>query len=310
VTRNAEGLAVSGYACSPRRMLHRGDEATLASVGETGDVMTHPDWRKRGLFSDLDRAAMEATRRRGWPLVFGLPNRRSAHIFLKLGWEQVGTVRPYTFVLKADAASREVRKREGRVAALTTGIGARKGRRARVLQGQAAAGLEARPLERFPDQVEDLSRRIEPCFGVMVRRDAAYLNWRFTDAPSGLHRRVGLFDGEELAAYVVVQVPRPGDAGGFLVDLLGRDEAAVRAAFGSGLEALEQAGASYAEATAMDGSWWAERLLENGFLPPKAENHLTVILHVHDAEHPLVAAAREPKRWYFTDGDRDDETLG
>jgi hypothetical protein len=219
-------------------------------------------------------------------------------------------VRPYTFVLKADAASREVRKREGRVAALTTGIGARKGRRARVLQGQAAAGLEARPLERFPDQVEDLSRRIEPCFGVMVRRDAAYLNWRFTDVPSGLHRRVGLFDGEELAAYVVVQVPRPGDAGGFLVDLLGRDEAAVRAAFGSGLEALEQAGASYAEATAMDGSWWAERLLENGFLPPKAENHLTVILHVHDAEHPLVAAAREPKRWYFTDGDRDDETMG
>src|SRR5689334_16968700 len=45
---------VSGYACSPRRMLARGDEATSAPVGETGDVMTHPDWRKRGLFSALD----------------------------------------------------------------------------------------------------------------------------------------------------------------------------------------------------------------------------------------------------------------
>ena len=311
VTRNGNGLAVSGYACSPRRMLHRGDEASLAAVGETGDVMTHPEWRKRGLFSDLDRAAMNETRQRGWPLVFGLPNRRSAHIFLKLGWERIGTVRPHTFVLRGDEAARAVRKREGRVAALMTGVAARRGRRARAVQGEAGRGLEARALERFDDSVEGLARRIEPCFGVMVRRDAAYLNWRFADAPSGLHRRVGLFDADgELAAYVVVQVPRAGARGGFLVDLVGRDEAAVRAAFGAGLGELERAGASYAEATAMDGTWWAERLAENGFQPPKPENHLIVILYAHQPDHPLVAAARVPRRWYFTDGDRDDETMG
>ena len=311
VTRNGADLAVSGYACSPRRMLHRGDEATLASVGETGDVMTHPEWRKRGLFSDLDRAAMAETARRGWPLVFGLPNRRSAHIFLKLGWEQVGAVRPYTFVLRADAASREVRKREGRAAALLTGVGARKGRRARAVLGEAQSEFDVRALERFPPEVVELSRQIEPCFGVMVRRDADYLNWRFVDAPSGLHRRVGLFDADgSLAAYAVVQVPRPGSAGGFLVDLLGRDERAVKGAFAAGLTALEEADASYVEATAMDGTWWAERLAEAGFLPPKPDNHLIVILHPHQADHPLVAAAREPRRWYFTDGDRDDETMG
>jgi GNAT superfamily N-acetyltransferase len=89
VTRNDSAEPVSGYACSPRRMVHRGDEATLAPVGETGDVMTHPGWRGRGLFSALDRAAMAESKRRGWPMVFGLPNRRSAHIFLELGWERV-----------------------------------------------------------------------------------------------------------------------------------------------------------------------------------------------------------------------------
>jgi len=311
VTRNAAGLAVSGYACSPRRALCRGDESTLAAVGETGDVMTHPDWRKRGLFSDLDRAAMAEARRRGWPLVFGLPNRRSAHIFLQLGWERIGTVRPWTFLLKADAAAREVRKREGRAAALLVGIGARKGRRARAVQGEAERDYEVRDLDRFPAQVLELSKAIEPCFGLMVRRDADYLNWRFADSPSGLHRRVGLFDAAgSLAAYAVVQVPRPGSRGGYLVDLLGRDAGAVRGAFGAALAALEREGASYVEATAMDGSWWAERLEENGFLPPKADNHLIVILHAHDPGHPLVAAAREPRRWYFTDGDRDDETMG
>src|ERR1043165_1065238 len=43
LARPPSGEAISGYACSPRRALARGDERTLALVGETGDVMTHPD---------------------------------------------------------------------------------------------------------------------------------------------------------------------------------------------------------------------------------------------------------------------------
>jgi hypothetical protein len=60
----------------------------------------------------------------------------------------------------------------------------------------------------------------------------------------------------------------------------------------------------------MDGSWWAERLAENAFAPPRPETHLIVILRAQRPEHQLVAAARDPRQWYFTDGDRDDETMG
>jgi len=310
VTRPRAGQAVSGYACSPRRMLVGGDETTLAAVGQTGDVMTHPEWRKRGLFSDLDRAAMAETRRRGWPLVFGLPNRRSAHIFLELGWEQVGTVRPWCFVLHGDAEARRARSREGRLAALLTPLAARRGRRARERLDRAAGRYNAQWLERFPPEVLELSRATEARHGAMVRRDADYLNWRFAASPSRLHRVFGLFAEGELAAYVVVQRPREGEGGGFLVDALGRDAEALDAAVGTGLRELERLGASYVQATAVDGSSWSDVLARAGFQPPKPDNHLIVILHVHDPAHPLVAAAREPARWYFTDGDRDDETMG
>src|SRR4029078_10143802 len=95
----ADGRAVCGYACSPRLALAHGDLKTRAPIGETGDVMTHPDFRRRGLFSALDREAMSATKKRGWPLVVGLPNRRSAHIFTgELGWTSIGTIRPWTFL--------------------------------------------------------------------------------------------------------------------------------------------------------------------------------------------------------------------
>lgn len=311
LTRPAGQAGVSGYACSPRRALCFGDETTLAPVGETGDVMTHPQWRKRGLFSDLDRAAMAETKRLGWPCVFGLPNRRSAHIFVELGWDVIGTVRPWTLVLRADAGARRELARDGRARAWLAAWTARGCRAARARGATLGRGYRCLALQRFPREVEELARRVERRFAFMIRRDADYLNWRFADSPSRLHRILGVYDdAEAFVAYAVVQLPRAEEPLGYLVDVLGADDAALAAAIEAGLSTLEAAGTSLVRATAIDGSWWSRVLASKGFRPPKPENHLTVILHPHQPEHPLVKAARDPRAWYFTDGDRDDETMG
>ena len=302
---------VSGYACSPRRALAFGDEATLATIGETGDVMTHPEWRKRGLFSELDRRVLAETARLGWVLVFGLPNRRSAHIFLTLGWEQIGTIRPWTAVLRANAAARRARLCEGRLASALAPWQRLRSAAARRRLAAAGQGYTARPLSSFPESVVELARAVEPAFGFMVRRDAAYLNWRFQESPAKLFRTLGVFapDGR-FAGYAVVQRPRPDEALGYLIDVLAPDPAARAAALAAALGELEAAGAALAQATAIDGSWWQARLAEAGFHPPKPENHLIVILYTHAPEHPLARAARDVSTWYLTDGDRDDETMG
>ncbi|MBM3990915.1 MAG: GNAT family N-acetyltransferase [Planctomycetes bacterium] len=310
VARASGGLAISGYACSPRVALVGGDERTLATVGETGDVMTHPQWRKRGCFSRLDRAAMEAARGRGWALAFGLPNRRSAHIFLELGWERIGAVRPHLFVLRADDAAQEARGKEGRWKRWTTGFEQRRCARARRALGARAGAFQIEPLRRFDERATALSRAVEPRFGFMVRRSAEYLNWRFLDTPSGLHRAFALLDGATLAAYVVVQLPRAGERVGCLVDVLARDDAGLAAALETGLAVLQHAGASVVEATALERSFWAQALVRVGFAPRGDEHALSVILHPLQPAHPLVAAARDTATWYFTDGDRDDETVG
>jgi GNAT superfamily N-acetyltransferase len=312
MTRGRDGEGVSGYACSPRLAIPFGDASAQAIVGETGDVMTHPQWRKKGLFSALDRAAMAETKRLGWPMVFGLPNRRSAHIFLELGWENVGTLRPWTFVLASSAEARRERRSDGRLCAMLLPFDAWRARGARERLKRASGGsLTVRELATFPTEVEALSAAIEPRFSWMVRRDAAYLDWRFAKSPSGLHNRLGVFDARgALVGYSVVQLPRAGEPVGYLVDVLGRDDAAVSAAIAAGLERLEAAGAAIVRATAIDGSWWSATLRRAGFLPPRPENHLIVILFVHDATHPLAKAARDTKSWYLTDGDRDDETMG
>jgi hypothetical protein len=311
LTRTEEGLAVSGYACSPRLALAHGDPASQAPVGQTGDVMTHPDWRKRGLFTALDKSCMAAARAAGWPVVFGLPNRRSAHIFLELGWQEVGKLRPWTFLLGAGTSARDVRASEGRLRRWLAPLHARRCAKARERLARSVEGWSLRPLERFPDEVEALGLRVARRFDWMVRRDPAYLAWRFLGAPSGLHRCFGIHgrDGA-FRGYVVVQPPRPGEHVGYLVDLLADEEAAVAAGISGALAQLEQFGARAVRATAIDGSWWRGRLEEAGFLPPKPENHLSVIVWINDAAHPLARAALDASRWYLTDGDRDDETMG
>lgn len=311
VSRPPGGEGISGYACNPRRVLAFGDEGSARVVGQTGDVMTHPDWRKRGIFSSLDRACMEETGRQGWAAVFGLPNRRSAHIFLELGWDQIGLIRPWSFVLRGGAEARRLRFTDGRLASLALPVSQLRCRRGEARLRRAAAGFSAEVLTRFPEEVEALSRAVERDFAFMVRRDAAYLNWRFIDNPADLHRVLAIRDSAgSLAGYVVVQRPRSGETLGYLVDVLAPDPAARAAAILAGLEDLRAAGAVMAQSTAIDGSWWMERLIEAGFLAPKPENHLIVIRYAHDAEHPLVAGAREASSWYLTDGDRDDTTMG
>jgi GNAT superfamily N-acetyltransferase len=311
LARPPGGPGIAGYACSPRRALARGDDSTLAPVGETGDVMTHPAWRKRGILGELDRRAMAEVRARGWALAFGLPNQRSARAFLALGWERVGVVRPYSFPLRATRLARAEAFKDGRARAWLLPWDALRGRRrVRRLAGAGAAFRVENELSAFPAATLELSRALERRFAFMVRRDPEYLGWRFLQNPSGLHEGLAIHRGDDLAAIVVIQRPRESGGVGYVVDLVAPEPDAVDAAFRAALARLQQHGAGLVQATAIDGTWWREALLAHGFRAPKPDNHRIVILHPDRADHPLAAAARNTAGWFFTDGDRDDATMG
>jgi GNAT superfamily N-acetyltransferase len=325
VTRESGGATVSGYACNPRLAISRGDESTAAIVGETGDVMTHPDWRKRGYFSALDRAAMEEAKRRGWVLAFGLPNHRSAHIFLELGWERIGTVRRWTYLLDAGAAARAERSREGWLRGVLAPLDALRCARKSQRQRRSHASERERMqlgvayYDRFPQQLAPIARAVERRFGFMIRRDPDYLRWRFLAAPSRQHTAILVHagggdgnpetDDEQVAGYAVLQ-SRAGADTCFLVDVLGRDDATIDTAIDLALDEAQCRGHKLVQATAIDGTWWSKRLQSWGFLPPRGGSEMSVIMNPLQPAHPLVAAARDISNWYFTDGDRDDETVG
>lgn len=304
----AGGRAVTGYACNPRRMGWQGEGVI---IGQTGDVMTLAEARGKGFFSALDRRAMEATAAAGWPLVFGLPNRKSAPLFLnKLGWSGVGRLRPWTLVLRSDAGARAERLRAGRVASWLTGWARIQGKRRLGTLAERAAGFRVEPIDRFEDWVEDPVRAVASQYPWMVRRDAKYLNWRFFEGPNARFKawRIQGTAGEP-AGYVVVQTPFSDSKVGYLVDLVAPDPGAHAAGILCTAEHLERAGASVVRAHAIDGSDWNNQLVDAGFQAPKPEDEKWVIAHVHQSDHPLAQFALDAKRWFFTDADRDDELV-
>lgn len=316
VLTEGDDEAVCSFAYVPRLAVARTGQGKVTEgyIGQQGDVMTDPDWQRKGLARRLVQDCAKATGEAGFIINWGFPNRQSAPIFLKLDWHSSGQIRPRRQLLRADSRSKTRRLSDGRLPALRLGWDTRGCKRARAKLGALPEGYSSRILEVFPECVSELSRLVEARFPFMLHRDADWLNWRYLRTPSRGHVPIGIFDSSDtLIGYTVVQPPLGGSDGngvGYLVDFLVPDVELEDAVMGLALEALFASGASVAEAWSVDGSWWMHKLDAAGFLGAKPENHLFVYHFALVPDHPMAAVARDASTWYLTDGDRDDELMG
>lgn len=73
-----------------RWRLRCGDETLEAA--KPVDTVTHPEFQRMGIFTRLTTAACQQARELGIRLLFNTPNRNSLPGYLKLGWNEVGTL--------------------------------------------------------------------------------------------------------------------------------------------------------------------------------------------------------------------------
>lgn len=70
-----------------RWRLSCGDQ--MLEAAKPVDTVTHPDYQRRGIFSQLTRAAIEQAREHQVALLFNTPNANSLPGYLKLGWKPI-----------------------------------------------------------------------------------------------------------------------------------------------------------------------------------------------------------------------------
>jgi hypothetical protein len=196
-----EGTTIVGqYATMPVRLSVSGREID-ASWGM--DVMVAPERQRQGLGDKLFRTWDRHT---GASLGLGLSDA-SYRLFQKMGWPNVGPVPCFVKPLSRRALRRPTWPVGlNRFVSYITLPWVRLVARPRPLQG------EVRPIQVFDDSFTRLWERLSGRFAFAVRRDAAYLNWKYTQAPHVRYSAAALVrDDGEAAGYVVyrhAQEPR------------------------------------------------------------------------------------------------------
>jgi predicted N-acetyltransferase YhbS len=187
-----EGQTIVGqYATMPVRLSVQGKEID-AAWGM--DVMVAPERQRQGLGEVLFRTW---DRNVGASLGLGLSDS-SYRLFGKLRWPDVG---PVPCLVKP--LSRRALRRPGWSVAANKLLSAITLPWIRLISRSKPLEGEVRVVRQFDARFDELWRRVRSQFAFAVRRDAAYLNWKYIQAP---HVR-----------YSIAILERDGELGGYIV---------------------------------------------------------------------------------------------
>jgi GNAT superfamily N-acetyltransferase len=205
-----EGPAIIGqYATMPVKLAVKGRELK----GSWGmDVMVAPERQRRGLGEVLFRTW---DRNVGASLGLGLSDA-SYRLFQKLNWPDVGPV-PCLVKPLSRRAFRHPRWPVG----VNRLISALMWPLLLIVSRTRPLRAEVRIIQRFDESFTRLWERIKPKLDVAVRRDAAYLNWKFATAPHVRYTIAALVRNEKTDGYAVYRhVHEPRGRVTLLVDFL------------------------------------------------------------------------------------------
>ena len=215
-----EGTTIVGqYATMPVKLSVKGREVQ-ASWGM--DVMVAPERQRQGLGEILFRTW---DRNVGASLGLGLSDS-SYRLFQKLNWPDVGPV-PCLVKPLTRRALRRPNWPVGinrLVSAITLPI-------VLIISRARPVRAEVRLVQRFDDSFTALWETLAPKFDLAVRRDAAYLNWKFASAPHVRYSMaVARREGRNIGYAVYRHLHEPRGRVTLLVDFLADpdDEEAFR----------------------------------------------------------------------------------
>lgn len=290
-----EGPAIVGqYATMPVRLAIKGREVN-ASWGM--DVMVAPERQRRGLGEVLFRTW---DRNVGASLGLGL-SEASYRLFQKLRWPDVGPV-PCLVKPLSRRAFRHPRwpMPINRLISFLTWPLVLIVSRARPLSA------EVRVLQRFDDSFTELWERLKPKFDVAVRRDAAYLNWKFATAPHVRYCIAALVRDGKTEGYAVYRhVREPRGRVTLLVDFLADpdDEQGVETLLRWIDREARQADSDKIRTFAMHAAF--RRILrKSGYFVVKSTMEFVIKVNGTDVS---PAFYENTDRWHVTLGDSDQD---
>jgi len=288
-----DGRLLGQYASMPVR-LWWGQREVRSSWGM--DVFVAAEARGKGLGAQLFTAWADHV-----DVALGLGLTPSSYgLFKKLRYHDVGPVPFFVKVLDARAvARRRLGPRAGALAGPVLGAALRLRHPER---SREAADVTVVASRGFGDEHDALWERARGSYAMCVRRDRAYLDWKYARCPHRRYevheaRREGRLDGFAVSRHE----DHRGIRLGWIVDLFAAesDHDARDALLGAVLDGFRRAGVARAQAFAMNAEMAAD-LRRRGFFARTSPMQFCVRARVESAD-----VLARPQRWHVVFGDSD-----
>lgn len=260
------------------------------------DVFLRQEARGKGIGARLFTAWSDSVE-----VALGLGLTPSSYgLFKKLGYDDVG---PVPFFQKVVDPAAIVRRRVGH--ALAVPLGRLLGLCLRLLRPESVvrgSHVEVQPVTGFSADYDTLWERCRSAYAMCVRRDQAYLDWKYVACPIREYelreaRKDGLLTGFAVSRHEDYKGLRLG----WLIDVfaLPHDHETKDALIGSVLDSFRAAGVARAQAFSMNAAL-AGDLMRRGFLRGKSPMQFCVRARVASRD-----ALRDLGRWHVCFGDSD-----
>jgi GNAT superfamily N-acetyltransferase len=275
------------------------------------DVMTHPDFRRRGLFTRLLSEATVATLEQGVALCYSFPNEESYPGYArKSDWTLLSSpplwIKPLKTesLLRLRAGNPSLRRAADLLLRPAVSLATRTRRRA-----GPVAKLER--IDKFDERFDQFCHAMAGQFEVMMRRDGRFLNWRYLERPSVSYVvYASTAAGDTVSGYVVARSRRMfGMHLGIIVELMvGRTDVEVgRALVGKVVDDLAHADADAIASVTPDHLPASDVLRREGFLrvPGRlAPRGFPFMVHPTPGA-PAGQRLMDMRNWYLSWGDND-----
>jgi GNAT superfamily N-acetyltransferase len=288
-----DGRLLGQYASMPVRLWWAGREVD-ASWGM--DVFVREEARGKGVGATLFTAWSDNVE-----VALGLGLTPSSYgLFKKLRYDDVG---PVPFFLRPLDARALMRRRLGPGLGDAAGLAVSAALAVwRPQRPVAHPDLEVRAVDHIGAEADALWERARAGYAMCVRRDAAYLEWKYARCPHQAYELREARRGGALAGFAVSRQQVYGGVRlGWILDVFtaAEDDGARDALIGAVLEGFRAAGVARAQAFAMHGGL-AAALRRRGFLSRPSPMQFCVRARVESGD-----ALQRRQDWHVVFGDSD-----
>jgi len=234
-----DGRIVGQYPLIPMDM-KVGNEIMRAS--QNVGLMTHPDYQHQGIFSALERVALDSAGREGVHITIGFPNEAALPGHIKSGWFDIAAIQ---VIFKPLNWGKALKLRiNNKFLLKLCGVGGNLADKMffRAKRPSAVEDLAISQVSSFDERVNELWTEVSNHSKIMVVRKSDYLNWRYVTAPSAEYSIYIAEQAQKVCGYLVLGCRQKSSQTkvGIIFDVIAQSEEIAQCLISKAIKQFEQ----------------------------------------------------------------------